>query len=97
MKQEDGRGAKLIDWAIEKIGLRNDSQLSIFLKFSRSEVSKIRRCDLITYRFLLRLHDATGLSANEIRAIAGISQFEPGSVDGVVTKRIGDRLVHRIK
>lgn len=61
----------------EILKVKNDEALSDLLGMSHGAFSRIRhRKGYITPLMLLRLHDLTGMSAKELREIAGITYNE---------------------
>lgn len=64
---------KLLDAVIGKLGLKNDSALSRVLEVGPPVISKIRRHTLpVGPMLMIRIHDATGMAINEIRACLGV-------------------------
>lgn len=63
----------LLDYVSNFMKLRNDAQLARALGVAPPVISKIRsRTHAITHRLLIHIHDATGLSLEDIRNIGGI-------------------------
>ena len=64
---------KLLDHAIELLGLKNDAALSRILEVAPPVISKIRHGLLpIGPTIMIRLHETTGLSIADIKFLAGI-------------------------
>jgi len=62
----------LLDTLLQKFKLRNDAELSHFLKVSASAISRLRsRQSPLTPGLLIRMHDATDMSIRELRALMG--------------------------
>lgn len=63
------RIADLLDAVHAKLGLKNDAALSRALGVAPPVVSKIRSCAIcLSSSMLIRLHDLTGWTINELRA-----------------------------
>ncbi len=68
----------LLDVAIEKLGCKNDAGLSRAIDVAPPIISKIRHRWLgIGNDMLVRLHDATKLPIDDLRALAGIPRKHP--------------------
>jgi plasmid maintenance system antidote protein VapI len=69
--------ARLLDAMHERLGLKNDAALARTLELPPAVVSKLRRRQAsITAALLVRMHDITGWSISDIRALMGLkSQF----------------------
>lgn len=65
--------AALLDALIVRMNLKRDADLAKRLQLDRPVISKLRnRRSSLTAGVLLRMHDVTGLSARELRKIAGL-------------------------
>ena len=63
---------RLLDALIERMGLANDGALSRKLKVAKTVIRKIRHGHLpIPASMLLWMHEATGISICELRALMG--------------------------
>lgn len=63
----------LLDGLSNFLHLRNDAQLARALGVGAPVICKIRkRTHAITHRLLIHMHDLTGLSLDDIRAMGGI-------------------------
>lgn len=63
---------RLLDLAAQSIGARNDSVLAQRLRVARSVIHGIRSQAIpVTPSFLLWLHDASGMSIDELRSVLG--------------------------
>jgi plasmid maintenance system antidote protein VapI len=62
----------LFDTLIEKMHLKNDAALSRALEVAPPVISKVRHRRLaISASLLIRMHEATGLSINDLRDLMG--------------------------
>jgi hypothetical protein len=62
----------LLDTLIKKLGIKNDAALSRVLEVAPPVISKIRHKTLpVGPNLLIRIHEETGLSIREIRALMG--------------------------
>jgi plasmid maintenance system antidote protein VapI len=70
--------ARLLDAMIERLGLKNDAAIARTLELPPAAVSKLRRRQAsITAALLVRMHDITGWSISDLRALMGLkSQFQ---------------------
>ena len=74
--------SRLLDALIEKFQLSNDADLCRLLEIGAPVISKIRHRRMpITPSLLIRMHDVSGLSIDELRAIIGESSNGKGSSD----------------
>lgn len=74
----------LLDGMSNFLKLRNDAQLARALGVAPPVICKIRsRTHAVTHRLLVHMHDATGLSLDDIRAMGGIpkSNLQPKKKD----------------
>lgn len=63
---------KLLDALIEKLSLKNDAALSRVLEVAPPVISKIRHRRLpVGASLLIRMHEESGLSIRELRALMG--------------------------
>lgn len=63
---------KLLDELISHMGLRNDAALSRMLELSAPTISKIRRRALpVSAGVLLQMHEVSGLTIRDLRALMG--------------------------
>lgn len=63
----------LIDGLIDRLNLKNDAALSRLLQVAPPVISKIRHRKLpVGPSMLIRIQDATGVSVNESRKMAGL-------------------------
>lgn len=63
--------APLLDYLIARYELKNDRALGRMLEMEASQISKLRSGQIgVTPGTILRIHDTTGLSVAEIRALA---------------------------
>jgi transcriptional regulator with XRE-family HTH domain len=63
---------RLLDTLIERMGLQNDGALSRRLKVAKTVISNIRHGRLpIGASMLMWMHEATGISIGELRALLG--------------------------
>jgi len=63
---------RLLDTLIDKLQLKNDAALSRALSVAPPLISKIRHQRLpVGASMLIRMHEATGLSITELRALMG--------------------------
>lgn len=61
-----------LDILVQKFKLKNDAELSHFLKVSASAISRLRsRHSPLTPGLLIRMHDATDMSITALRALMG--------------------------
>jgi len=69
---------KLLDTMHARLGLKNDAALARLLELPPAVVSKLRRRQAsITAALLVRMHDITGWSISDLRALLGLkSQFQ---------------------
>lgn len=64
-------GSALLDTLLDVLDLKNDAALARFAKIAPPHLSKVRHGRLaVTATLLVRLHDVTGFSINELRAFA---------------------------
>jgi len=64
---------KLLDEVMKRIGARSDAHLARMTKIAAPVISHVRHKRLVIGdSILLKLHDATGLPARELRALMGI-------------------------
>ena len=76
--------SQLLDGLCNFLKLRNDAQLARALGVGSPVISKIRkRSYAVTHRLLIHMHDATGLSLNDLRQMGGIpkSNLHPNKKD----------------
>lgn len=68
---------KLLDAMHARLGLKNDAAVARLLELPPAVVSKLRRRQAsITAAILVRMHDITGWSISDLRALQGLqSQF----------------------
>jgi plasmid maintenance system antidote protein VapI len=73
-KKMNGNDANtLLDAVIERLNLKNDAALSRAIEVAPPVISKLRHGKLtVSALLLIRLHDATGLPVNDLRALAGL-------------------------
>jgi hypothetical protein len=63
---------RLLDTLIERMGLKNDGALSHRLKVAKEVIRNIRHGHLpVAASMLLWMHEATGISICELRALMG--------------------------
>lgn len=63
----------LLDGLCNFLKLRNDAQLARALGVGAPVISKIRkRSYAVTHRLMIHMHDLTGISLDDIRAMGGI-------------------------
>lgn len=66
--------AALLDFAIEKLNLKNDADLSRALNMMPPVVSKVRNKRMpLGPSMLLRLHEEIGMGTLDLKKIAGMS------------------------
>jgi plasmid maintenance system antidote protein VapI len=59
-----------LDSLLEKMKLKNDAALARFIEVAPPVISKLRHLILpVSARLLIKLHDASGLSIAELRAL----------------------------
>lgn len=64
--------ADLLDKIRQQLALKNDAALACELKISACNLSKVRNGKMpVGASILVRIHDATGLSLNQIRELMG--------------------------
>lgn len=64
--------AHLLDTLIEKLRIKNDAALSLRLQVAAPVISKVRHKVLpVGPNLLIRIHEESGLSIREIRALMG--------------------------
>lgn len=74
--------AKLLDALVEHLGLKNDAALSRVLQMSPPWISKLRSKTLpVSAAVLVRMHDVTGLSIRDLRALMGDNRRRFGISD----------------
>lgn len=67
---------RLLNMLHEVLQVTNDAKLANELKIEPSTISKIRnRWDQVTPALLLRMHDVSGLTIENLRDLAGIPQW----------------------
>jgi plasmid maintenance system antidote protein VapI len=67
----------IVDALIKKLKLKNDAELARMLHLQPPVISKIRHGVLgLTGGVLVRMHDITGLSIDELRTAAGLPKPE---------------------
>lgn len=68
---------KLLNAMHDRMGLKNDAALARLLQLPPAVVSKLRRRQAsVTAAILIRMHDITGWSISDLRALMGLkSQF----------------------
>ncbi|MES2729949.1 MAG: hypothetical protein V4621_07645 [Pseudomonadota bacterium] len=74
--------AALIDEVTDLLDLKNDRALAAALNIGAPSICKIRsKVAAITPNILIRMHDLTGKSLDELRAMGGIpkTNFDPGT------------------
>lgn len=65
-----------IDYLLSQMGLKNDAALAVALEVAPPVISKLRNRRLpLGPSMLLRMHDATGMSINSLRDMAGIEPY----------------------
>lgn len=80
----------LLDALIEKMGLKNDAALSRRLEVQPPVISKIRHRRLsVGASLLIRMHEESGLSIRELRALMG-DRREKQRISGIHFKPKGD-------
>lgn len=63
----------LLDWAIDKLNLRNDADLARKLSISPGVISKLRHGHLaVGPALLVKIHEATDVPTKELKKIAGM-------------------------
>lgn len=63
---------RLLDALIERMGLKNDGALSRKLKVAKNVITNIRHGHMpIGASMLMWMHEATGISIGELRALMG--------------------------
>lgn len=69
---------KLLDVLLDRFKLKNDAALARALQLPPTVVSKLRsKSSNLSAAVLLRLHDATGLSINDIRSLMNVQPSVP--------------------
>jgi fructose/tagatose bisphosphate aldolase len=77
LQSNDYNPDKLLDEVMDFLKIRNDAKLSKALGIGAPVISKIRsRNCSITPRLLIIMHDATGISLNQLRNFAGIKPYK---------------------
>jgi hypothetical protein len=87
---------KLLDQLISHMGLRNDAALSRMLELSAPTISKIRRRALpVSATVLVQMHEVSGLTIRDLRALMGdhrrrfgINDDEHRALNDVTTSEI---------
>lgn len=83
--------SRLLDALIEMFDLKNDAALSRFLVVAPPIISKIRHRKLsIGASFLVRIHDVTNLSINDVRGLMGAPKYVPPA-SSLNASSLGDR------
>ncbi|AMO94534.1 hypothetical protein CFter6_1837 [Collimonas fungivorans] len=68
--------AHMLDVVISNQNLENDAALARVLKVAAPVISKVRNNVLpVGPTLLVKLHEATGMTTREIKALAGIEQY----------------------
>jgi hypothetical protein len=66
--------AHMLDTVLELLQLKNDAALSRAIAVPPPVISKVRNeVQPLGSRLLVKLHEATGMSTKEIKALAGIA------------------------
>lgn len=74
---------KLLDELISHMGLRNDAALSRMLELSAPTISKIRHRALpVSAAVLLQMHEVSGITIRDLRALMGDHRRRFGISDG---------------
>lgn len=69
--------ADLLDALIDHLNLKNDAALAVRLQTFPPVISKLRHGSLtVGNAMMVRIHDATGWSMNEIRLLMGVQPVE---------------------
>lgn len=80
LQNENYKPGALFDDLIDRLHVRNDSQLARALQMTPPAICKIRKKQApLTGDVLLRIQDLTGYHADDLRALAGIPKAQKKS------------------
>jgi hypothetical protein len=79
--------SSFVDLVVERLDLKNDAQLSRFLRLQPPQISKLRHGKLpLTADIILRIHEAGRISVEDIRQMARLQAPEYPEWFDVVSK-----------
>jgi plasmid maintenance system antidote protein VapI len=65
--------AHMLDVVLDQQNIKNDAALARAIQVSPPAISKVRNgCQPLSATLLVKLHEATGMTTMEIKALAGI-------------------------
>jgi len=80
---------QLLDTLIERLGLKNDAALSRVLDVGPPLISKVRNRRLpLGSGLLIRMHEVSGMSINELRQIMGDRRNKHRASDAASVKKV---------